>query len=138
MRKQLYTIGVLIVIILAASMGGKKVLNETKGGNSVTSEPTNQISDTRISTPETGSQTISLDILQPKDRSFANSQYITVKGKTAPNAEVFVNDKDLLADSSGTFSTIILLDDGENIINVLVNDKNGNYSEKEIIVSYEK
>lgn len=79
---------------------------------------------------------ISLSISSPTNGSSVSSSGVTVNGKTAPLAEVMINDKEIKADSKGNFSTTISLDEGENIITVVANDADGNSAEKEITVTY--
>lgn len=79
---------------------------------------------------------ILLTISSPVNGSTVTSGSITVKGITTPKAEVFINDKSVIADSLGSFSVSIILDEGENSIVIAVNDSNGNYSEKELTVTY--
>lgn len=147
MKKSYFVvIAAILLTVLAASIGGRKLLKKSTNLNtSENSSSDNQISqnnnsnaNTNPSTyPATNEKTISLEILQPGNQSFSTSQTITVKGKTVPNAEVSVNDKDLKADSNGIFSVAIQLDQGENTIDIVANDENGNHAEKEITVSYE-
>jgi hypothetical protein len=79
---------------------------------------------------------LSLDILQPQEGTTVDNQNLMIKGKTAAEAEVFVNEKQLKADSNGDFFTTITLDEGENNISIVANDEDGNFAEKEITVTY--
>ena len=78
-----------------------------------------------------------LEITSPKDKSTVSSLIIRVEGKTAVNAEVFVNEKELKADILGNFSIDYELFEGENDIFVSANDSQGNYAEKTITVYLE-
>lgn len=80
---------------------------------------------------------IPLTISSPAADSIVKSTPISVKGITTPRAEVFINDKETVADESGNFSSALTLDEGENLIIVTVNDEEGNTAEKEIVVTYE-
>lgn len=80
--------------------------------------------------------TLDFSLNQPTDGQIFTVSQITVSGKTDANAEVSVNDKDIKADSQGEFSTVVNLDEGDNIISILANDEYGNMAEKEIVVSY--
>lgn len=79
---------------------------------------------------------ISLSVSVPANNTTVSVESISVRGKTVPGAEVFVNDGTTVADASGNFSVTISLDEGENYILVVVNDALGNYSEKELTVTY--
>lgn len=77
-----------------------------------------------------------LNIESPKDGESVDTATIIVSGTTIPNAEVFVNEFETVADNSGKFSATVNLDNGENVINVVVNDENGNFVEKDLTVVY--
>lgn len=96
------------------------------------------INRTPVYSTETGSVTsdkISLEVTSPADGAKLTSATTTVKGKTAPMADVFINDKETKADSNGNFSLSLSLDEGENQIVVIVNDSLGNSAEKDILVT---
>lgn len=79
---------------------------------------------------------ITLTVSSPANNSTVTDPSITVKGKTVANAEVFVNDIEIKADANGNFSVKLTLDEGDNYILVVANDINGNYSEKDLTVTY--
>ncbi len=81
---------------------------------------------------------IKLNITSPIPNARVTTSQISVKGQTVPLADVVVNDTETKADATGNFSVTINLEEGENPILVVVSDANGNYSEREIIVTYEK
>lgn len=78
-----------------------------------------------------------LEVVNPKNGIVVNSPLITVSGKTAPLAEVYVNDQLTKADSQGNFSLSINLDEGENLLLVSANDEQGNFETKELLVTLE-
>lgn len=80
---------------------------------------------------------VSLIVSSPTNSSTVTSASLTVKGTTAPKSDVYVNDKDAVADAAGNFAIPILLDEGENYLIVSVVDPNGNTAEKEITVTYD-
>lgn len=82
------------------------------------------------------SNQIKLNVSYPTNGTVVNTSSITVKGQTVPSGSVFVNDKELKADSQGNFSTTITLDEGENTISIAANDDQGNSSEVEMNVTY--
>lgn len=79
---------------------------------------------------------ISLVVSSPVNGATVTSAAVSVVGKTAPRAEVFVNDMETKADASGNFSVRLTLDEGENPIVVLVNDAEGNTAERDLTVTY--
>ena len=90
-------------------------------------------------TGESGSATAAkgffLTVSAPADNSTQSSKYLTVKGKTTANAEIFVNDKEGKANANGDFSISVTLDEGENTILVMANDTSGSYLEKQLTVT---
>lgn len=98
-----------------------------------------------VQTPDSGVSTTPTPIVQNqiklvvdnKDGSIVKTNKVTIKGATVPKAEVFINDLGLVADAKGNFSGTITLDEGDNPISIIAVDENGNYSEKEITVTYE-
>lgn len=85
----------------------------------------------------TREQGLTLKIYQPQDGMVVNSASLTIKGKTSPFADVYINDRELKADSQGEFVTALVLDEGANSIIVVANDNQGNYTEKELTVTLE-
>lgn len=88
-------------------------------------------------TDQNSKDEIFIELTSPKDKEVIKTSLLNVKGKTVKNAEVSINDKETKADLLGLFSVNLTLDEGENTINILVNDSLGNYIEKEITVTLE-
>ncbi|MEK7129420.1 MAG: Ig-like domain-containing protein [Patescibacteria group bacterium] len=80
--------------------------------------------------------TMTLMVTSPANGATVTNASLTVSGKTAPRAEVFVNEKETKADANGNFSVNITLDEGENSIVLIANDADGNVAEKELTVTY--
>lgn len=80
---------------------------------------------------------ILLTITSPLPDSTVYTSTIAVRGKTAPRAEVSVNEKEITAESNGNFSTTLTLDEGENTIFITSVDDDGNSAETEIVVNFE-
>lgn len=120
---------------------GSKPLN-----NSINNQ-LNQVETTPSSAPGTNNrsqtttddsnQSFILTITNPVDGITVNQSSLTIVGKTAPLASVYINDSQLTADNAGNFSTKITLDEGENIIYILAHDNLGEAAEKEITVTLE-
>lgn len=81
-------------------------------------------------------KTIPLVVSSPIDGAVVTSASLSVRGKTVPHAEVFINDVETRADVSGNFTAQITLDEGENTVVVMVNDADGNTADKELTVAY--
>jgi hypothetical protein len=81
------------------------------------------------------SSKITLTITSPINDANLDSTNATVKGKTSPNADVFVNDVTGKADANGNFAINIGLDEGSNLIIVSANDSVGNATQTEITVT---
>jgi len=130
---------VVVVLILGAVLLFQKISSTSPPGPSqgqpaASLSPTPTISTTNEPTVSAG---IPLSITAPSNNSTTSAKTVTVKGKTAPKAEVSVNDKDLKADAQGNFSSTVTLDEGDNYIDIVANDTNGNFAEQEIVVTYE-
>lgn len=78
---------------------------------------------------------VSLTVTSPVNNSQVTATPIIVKGKTIPNTDVFINEKDVRADSQGYFSTPLNIEEGQNYIMIMTNDEAGNYAEHEIVVN---
>lgn len=78
-----------------------------------------------------------LEINSPKDKATVSTTVIKVEGKANPSAEIFINEKETKADSTGNFSIEYELFEGENEIYISANDSSGNYVEKVITVYLE-
>jgi hypothetical protein len=137
-------VGIVIILIVAVGaimVAGKKSPAPREQSGSTTEITTSATS----SSPETspaplaeGNQKLSmLSVTSPADKSTVTSPTVTVRGKTAPNADVFVNDAEAKADANGSFAVSVTLDEGENPIVISVNDADGNYAEQELSVTYD-
>lgn len=80
---------------------------------------------------------ISLTVTSPVDGATVQSSSVTIIGKTAPKAEVFINEAETMADASGNFSKTIALDEGDNIVIVVANDAKGNVAEQDLTINYD-
>jgi hypothetical protein len=129
----LVVIAVLILVHLFITKG-----YPGKGTGVVTPQTPTPIASSQAATQETGSvasNKISLTVTSPKNGDTLDSTNVTVKGKTTPGADVFVNDVVGKADASGNFSISIGLDEGSNVIVVSVNDSVGNATEQDLNVA---
>lgn len=148
--KNSYAIIGLIILLATAWFAVKKYhllknfktqqsTNQSESSNNTYAQPSptnqGQTTDTnQTSNPEPQTSNIFLEITSPKDDEDLSSTTVTVSGKTIPLADVSVNEKDTKADSTGNFSIAVTLEDGDDI-NVIANDKDGNYAEKTIAVN---
>lgn len=98
--------------------------------------PTLQTTTEQSTTTMVQDEQLSLIIMEPVDNARVSTTSVTVKGQTAPNADVFINEKEIKADSTGVFSAPVLLEKGTNYILIAANDEAGNHVEKELTVEY--
>ncbi len=80
-----------------------------------------------------------LEITSPQDgANFYGEQEksITIQGKTEPEVSIALNGRIIIVNSEGEFSTSLSLNEGENQILVVAQDRAGNETEKEIKVIY--
>ncbi len=81
--------------------------------------------------------TMTLSVTSPTNNSTVTNSSVAVRGKTAPRADVFVNEAEGKADDNGNFSVSVQLDEGENYFVIVANDEFGNAIEAELTVTYE-
>ena len=122
---------VLVYVFITKGYSGGNVTTLTTG----TANPSGSTSQP-VGTPGTvTSSKISLVVTSPQDGSTLSSTNVTVKGKTSPNADVFVDDQSGKADANGNFAISIGLDEGQNQIVVSANDSVGNAAEQDLNVT---
>ena len=142
MVKKIFPVLLIVILVIfvfdyqTANPQIKKILNlknkQITGPEDVLPKPTD-ISQRSV----TELEKIFLQINEPKDNMTVNNQAVTVIGKTIRNGFVFVNDQEFKADSNGSFSTTVILNEGENYILVVVSDEYGNSLEKDIVINLE-
>ncbi len=85
------------------------------------------------------SEAPSLEVEEPKDGSvieLKKNRTTLIKGKTEPFAKIMMNDRLLLADKDGNFSTNYYLAEGKNELKFIVTDKATNKTERTIEVEF--
>lgn len=78
-----------------------------------------------------------LTISSPSNNQTVSDTSILVKGMTTPQTSVMVNEFELTADAQGAFSKSLSLDEGENYINIVAYNSEGEVVEKELIITRE-
>lgn len=124
-----------IVLVLLVAFGLFNIFRNKKNSKQLVKQ--NQNEKVLLTEEKPVEQGLSLELTSPADKSVVNTPSVTVSGKTSPNVDVFVNEKELKSDSSGNFSVSYELFEGENNIFVAVNDAFGNYAEKSVTVYLE-
>jgi Glucodextranase, domain B len=149
MKKLLPIIALVIVVaglagwvVLRRSYPAPQSIPEEKTANtqeeSATPTPTaTQQQKTVVAADEKTHQVLTLTISAPANGATVTNPAVAVKGKTSPNAEVFVNEAEGKADASGNFSIGLTLDEGENYLIIMANDAQGNVAEKELTITYD-
>jgi hypothetical protein len=139
------SISIFILLMIAIGIGGFIVFNKRLAESKLNKE-SGEISTERniqadvLESKEkmtVGENSLQLQIISPSDQSTVTSAYITLRGKTISGAEVFINDKETIADVNGDFSVSLTLEEGDNPIMAVANDQEGNVGEAEITVYYE-
>ena len=87
---------------------------------------------------DTPPTTFYLEVTQPADNSIINIGTVEVMGRTSPEAVVSVNDEIAVADTQGTFVVTVALEEGPNIIEVIVSDDEGNEARASLTVTLVK
>lgn len=85
----------------------------------------------------TATQTaLQLSISEPQDEAVVSVSFVTVRGKTAPGAEVSVNGELAEVDANGNFSIRVMLEEGANLLTITASDEDGNEASVELTVGY--
>ena len=77
-----------------------------------------------------------IEISSPSDGSTTETQAVTVAGSTEPGADLTINGASALVASNGSFSLVITLVEGANVINVTATDESGNSATVMLSVTY--
>lgn len=70
-------------------------------------------------------QPFQLLVTEPKDQSIVGVSPIRISGRSSPNAVVSVDGVSVSVDSIGIFTTMVLLDAGPNVIDIVATNNNG-------------
>lgn len=118
-KSYLFLISLLVIIALAVG---------TFAFYRSTSKPASKIPTVPAATASPSAlpeNPLPLTVISPQDTSVVSSPTLSLRGQTAPGADVAVNDLDLKADANGNFSTTLTLDEGENYILIVASSENG-------------
>lgn len=138
--------GALVVLILFVLGTGVFFLSQKNSSSTSQSQNTSNQTSLPTQTPNTAptatninphNSNITLNISQPQDGSVVNTPTIKIAGTTVPNADVSINDQDLTADNEGKFMTSVTLEEGDNYIDIVANDQNGQSNQKELLITYQ-
>ncbi|MFA5021426.1 MAG: helix-turn-helix domain-containing protein [Patescibacteria group bacterium] len=77
-----------------------------------------------------------LEIFSPSDGLITLDRQLEVKGRSTPEAEVIINNKAVLVDQAGNFSTFVDLQKGLNLIKITAKKRYSRASEAEIRVLF--
>lgn len=134
----------IIVLILLIVGGGTFLFIKTQNNSGLSPYQNQNTSPSSAMNPSENTTTsgtaqaseIPLTVSTPSNNLTVSTSSIAVSGKTTASADVSVNDQDIKADTAGNFSTTLTLDEGENTIDIVASDKNGNFAEKELTVNF--
>lgn len=136
-----YLLLIIVLVVAILAIGGFAFYRSTTVQTPPSASPTTPTVPSQppaTTTPPAAplQKMISLTVSSPTNGQIVSTPTVTVSGKTIPNADVAVNDKDLKANASGNFTTVLTLDEGDNNISVTASDENGSYSEWNGTVTY--
>jgi len=79
-----------------------------------------------------------LNISEPEDNKKiqGGDKKVKIAGKTEINAQIFINDSQIIIDKDGNFQSEQLLNEGDNNFNIKAVDQSSNSTEKQIKVTY--
>ena len=124
-----------VVVIVAAVFIRYRVRQQAATSGSLMTPTEETVSSSTVPTIAPSTK-ITLSISSPANGATVTKSSLTVRGRTAANAEVFVNELETRADAGGNFSASLTLEEGENYIIVMANDAMGNVAEAELTVTY--
>lgn len=102
-----------------------------------TATPTATPAPTATETPTpTRPEGFSLEVMEPYDESVVNTSHIPLSGTTTPDAVVSVNGQIVEVDEWGSFATVVTLQEGPNIIEVVASDFEGNEESRILTIVY--
>lgn len=127
----LITLGLLVIY----RKNSGQIIGDEKGISIENLLPKNEKKEAEQASQAQVGQKMFLEVSFPINGATFTSPTISVKGTTLPYAEIFINDVEAKADSSGNFSVNLTLEEGENLIYILANDSSGNFIEKELTVN---
>ena len=83
---------------------------------------------------------ILLEINEPEDEAISQTENLTIKGKSSPQATIVIvweeGEDILVAEENGSFETEISLIGGENLIQIAAYDDQGNKKETNLTITY--
>jgi len=126
-----------LLLIAGIFLGGGWIVNNKINSKSETLNSKQVVIVTPEPTIDTSAQKLTLSVSSPADGAVVKAVNVTIKGKTAPMAEVSINDVDTKADAGGNFSAVIKLDEGENYVVIVATDDNGDFAKLEMMVNSE-
>ena len=120
MKRYLVIITILVLALMSA-LGCAKT-------ESPSIEPTTSPASTAIeTTSETSENGFFLTVIEPADESIVNTNRVEVFGITIPGAVVSINGDLAEVDGEGNFNTVVFLEEGPNLIEVVASDVHGNH-----------
>lgn len=137
--KTVSVIGVAVLVGLFAFARFRANLTSVTPGALVTPAPTESEGE---KSPQSNSGNVAsgakmtLTVTSPSNGASVTSSSVSIKGRTSPGAEIFVNESETNADSGGNFTITVSLDEGENYFVIVANDSLGNAAETELTVIY--
>lgn len=132
--------GIAIGLVVREEQDKKKAVvpienqSESKNSDVKTELDTAKTSSSSTSSVISSSSSMPLVILYPQNNQTVNSTSILVKGKTAPSVSVIINEFELTSGDDGSFSKSLSLDEGENYINIIAYNENGDVAETELSI----
>lgn len=123
-KKKFFIFLLLLIIVIVFALIGFFIYQQTK---SISPKEIKEITLEKPNPSPTAGIFISVD--RPNDEEVVDERTISVSGKTNPNAKIVIltptNEEAGVATSDGSFSTDIILDEGENVIEISAIDQNG-------------
>ena len=85
----------------------------------------------------TADNPVGLVILSPEDGAIVNTANVEIKGTAPADTVITIGEEIIVVDETGKFTYNVPLVQGDNEIQILASDANGNKAYKLIVVDYE-
>lgn len=128
---------IVVAVIFGLVLLGGAVFAVSKFGSQVQLSLQKPASPVETQKPVVAINPVKLEIDSPLDKTSVKTPILTIKGNTLPGAEISINELNLKANVSGTFSAELKLEEGENPIIIEAFDADGNSNSVELTVTYE-
>ena len=130
--KRILILFIMITIVSIGCQGAEVTPSPVPPSSQPSSQPLSQPS----TQPSESPAGLFLKVTEPQNETVINANPVRVSGSTLPDVEVSVNGELIDIDEQGSFSVMVELEEGPNIIEVIATDNKGNEDSYILAVIY--